>query len=53
VLTRAQNLADKLNVTVTPLYVVGYNGISGAPEDLIAQLTEHVEEIRKSGCDVC
>lgn len=52
-LTRAQNLADKLNVTVTPLYIVGYNGISGAPDDLIEQLTEHADEIRKSGCDVC
>lgn len=52
-LTRAQNLADKLNVTATPLYIVGYNGISGAPDDLVAQLTEHADEIRKSGCDVC
>lgn len=53
VLTRAQNLADKLNATITPLYIVGYNGITGAPEDLIEQITQHVEQIRKSGCDVC
>jgi predicted DsbA family dithiol-disulfide isomerase len=52
-LTHAQELADKLNVTMTPLYIVGYNGISGAPDDLIAQLTQHADEIRKSGCDVC
>lgn len=52
-LTRAQTLADKLNVTVTPLYIVGHNGISGAPDDLIAQLTDHANEIRKSGCEVC
>jgi len=52
-LTHAQQLADKLNVTVTPLYIIGYNGISGAPEDLIDQVKEHADEIRKSGCDVC
>lgn len=53
VLSRAQDLATRLNVAATPLYIVGYHGISGAPDDLVAQLTEHVAEIRKSGCDVC
>jgi protein-disulfide isomerase len=52
-LTRAQDLADRLNVPATPLYIVGHKGISGAPDDLVAQLTEGTNEVRKSGCDVC
>lgn len=52
-LTRAQDLADRLNVPATPLYIVGHKGISGAPDDLVAQLTEGADEVRKSGCDVC
>lgn len=52
-LTRTQDLATRLSVTSTPLYIVGHNGIAGAPEDLAAQLSAHVKEIRASGCDVC
>lgn len=52
-LTRAQQLAERLNVPATPLYIVGHNGISGAPEDLIAQIKQHADAIRASGCDVC
>lgn len=52
-LTRAQDLANRLNVTATPLYIVGHHGIAGAPEDFVEQLTQHIEQIRKSGCDVC
>lgn len=52
-LTRAQNLANRLNVTATPFYIVGHQGIAGAPEDLVEQLTQHVEAIRETGCDVC
>ncbi len=50
---RAKSLADSLNANITPLFVIGHNGISGAPEDLEAQLGEAVGQIRKSGCDVC
>ncbi|WP_181336713.1 DsbA family protein [Hyphomicrobium methylovorum] len=52
-LSRAQQLADRLNVPSTPLYIIGHNGISGSPEELIAQITQHANEIRKAGCDVC
>lgn len=52
-LTRTQDLANQLAVNATPLYVIGHSGIAGAPDDLIAQLTKHAEEIRKSGCEVC
>ncbi len=52
-LTRTQDLANRLNVTATPLYIVGHQGIAGAPEDFVEQLTQHVETIRKAGCDVC
>lgn len=52
-LTRTQDLATALNVNVTPLYVVGHNGVAGAPEDLLPQITELADGIRKSGCDVC
>jgi protein-disulfide isomerase len=52
-LTRAQELADRLSVPATPLYIIGHQGISGSPEDLVTQLAQHAEQIRKSGCDVC
>lgn len=53
ILERTQALANQLNVNVTPLYIIGHNGIAGAPDDLISQLSEHAETIRKSGCEVC
>lgn len=52
-LTRAQDLATRLNVTITPLYIIGHKGIAGAPEDLLTQIEQNVAEIRKNGCDVC
>ena len=52
-LTRAQLLAERLSVPATPLYIIGHNGISGSPDDLVPQLQKHADEIRKSGCDVC
>ena len=52
-LGQTRELADRVNASVTPLFIIGHNGISGAPEDLEAQLTQHVGEIRKSGCEVC
>jgi len=52
-LKRTKSLADSLNANITPLFVIGTIGISGAPEDLEAQLGEAVGQIRKSGCDVC
>lgn len=52
-LTRAQDLATSLNVTATPLYIIGHNGIAGAPDDLSAQIAKYADEIRKYGCEVC
>ena len=52
-LTRTQDLANRLNVTATPLYIIGHVGIAGAPDDLIEQIKKQVEEIRKSGSEVC
>lgn len=52
-LTRTRELADRINATVTPLFIVGHNGISGAPDDFVAQLSQYVSDVRKSGCDVC
>jgi len=52
-LARTRQLADRLTVNTTPLFIIGHNGISGAPDDLDAQLAEYVGEIRKSGCEVC
>lgn len=52
-LARVQDLANRLNVTATPLFIIGHQGIAGAPADFLEQLTQHVEAIRKAGCDVC
>lgn len=52
-LTRTRELADRVNANMTPLFIIGHNGISGVPDDLDAQLSAYVGEIRKSGCEVC
>ena len=45
--------AEKLGIQGTPHFFVGDKVIPGAPEDLFAQLTERVAEIRKNGCKIC
>lgn len=52
-LAATQNLANQLSVNVTPLYIVGHQGVAGAPDDLLAQLSAHAESVRKNGCEVC
>lgn len=49
----ARDLANVLNVGGTPLFLIGHNGIPGAPDDLATQLEKFVGEVRASGCDVC
>jgi protein-disulfide isomerase len=48
-----RTLADRLNVTTTPLMIIGHNGISGAPDDFENQLGNYAAEVRRAGCDVC
>ena len=52
-LAATQNLANQLSVNVTPLYIVGHQGVAGAPDDLLAQLGAHADSVRKNGCEVC
>ena len=52
-LATTRSLASGLSVEGTPLFIIGHSGIAGAPDDLVAQITKYVEQIRKSGCDVC
>lgn len=52
-LKQAQDLANRLNVSTTPLYIIGHFGIAGLPDDFETQLAAHVAEIRKSGCAAC
>ncbi len=52
-LGRTRELADRVNASVTPLFIIGHNGISGVPDDFDAQLAQHVADIRKNGCGVC
>lgn len=47
------DLAARLSVEGTPLFIIGHNGIAGAPDDWLAQLEKFVGAVRKSGCDVC
>jgi protein-disulfide isomerase len=49
-LDEARDLAQKLGLQGTPLYLVGDQTIPGAPDDLYDQLVEKVTEIRKNGC---
>jgi protein-disulfide isomerase len=45
-------LAQKLGLQGTPLYLIGDRTIPGAPDDLYDQLVENVATIRKEGCKV-
>lgn len=49
----ARKLADTMGVTGTPLFIIGHNGIPGAPEDVMQQIAKFVQEVREKGCDVC
>jgi protein-disulfide isomerase len=51
-LDEARDLAQKLGLQGTPLYLIGDRTIPGAPEDLYDQLVEKVAEVRKEGCNV-
>jgi protein-disulfide isomerase len=52
-LEESRELAQKLGLQGTPLFLVGDKVIPGAPEDLHDQLKEKVAEIREKGCAVC
>jgi protein-disulfide isomerase len=45
-------LAQKLGLQGTPLYLIGDRTLPGAPDDLYDQLVEKVATIRKEGCKV-
>jgi protein-disulfide isomerase len=37
----------------TPLYLIGDQAVSGAPDDLFDQLKAKVAEVRQNGCATC
>jgi protein-disulfide isomerase len=49
-LDEARDLAQKLGLQGTPLYLVGDRMIPGAPDDLYDQLVAKVGEVREKGC---
>jgi protein-disulfide isomerase len=49
-LDESKQLADKLGLQGTPLYLIGDRVVSGAPDDLYDQLTQKVSEVRQNGC---
>jgi protein-disulfide isomerase len=49
----ARALAARMGIQGTPHFLVGDRAIPGAPENLLEVLTKHVEDVRKSGCQVC
>jgi protein-disulfide isomerase len=49
-LEEARDLAQKLGLQGTPLYLIGDRIVPGAPDDLYEQLTAKVAEVRESGC---
>jgi len=50
-LDETRELAQKLGLQGTPLYLIGDRTIPGAPEDLYDQLVEKVAEVRQNGCN--
>lgn len=49
-LDEAKDLAEKLGLQGTPLYLIGDRIIPGAPNDLYDQLVDNVAVIREKGC---
>jgi len=49
-LAEAKELAQKLNLQGTPLYLIGDRVLPGAPDDLYDQLKANVAEVREKGC---
>src|SRR6478672_3763159 len=49
-LNEAKDLAQKLNLQGTPVFLIGDRVISGAPDDLFDQLEAKVAEVRQNGC---
>ena len=49
-LDETKDLAQKLGLQGTPLYLIGDRVVPGAPDDLYDQLTAKVAEVREKGC---
>ena len=49
-LDESKELAEKLSLQGTPLYLIGDRVVPGAPDDLYDQLKAKVSEVRKEGC---
>jgi protein-disulfide isomerase len=49
-LDEAKELAQKLGLQGTPLYLIGDRVVPGAPDDLYDQLTAKVADVRTKGC---
>jgi len=49
-LDEAKDLAQKLNLQGTPLFLIGDRVIAGAPDDLSDELKGKVAEVRQKGC---
>ena len=49
-LDQTKDLAQKLGLQGTPLYLIGDRIIPGAPDDLYDQFTAKVSEVREKGC---
>ena len=49
-LDETKDLAQKLNLQGTPLYLIGDRVMTGAPDDLFDQLKAKVAEVRQKGC---
>jgi len=49
-LDEAKELAQKLGLQGTPLYLIGDRVVPGAPDDLHDQLVAKVAEVREKGC---
>ena len=49
-LDEAKDLAQRLGLQGTPMFLIGDRTISGAPDDLFDQLEAKVTEVRQKGC---
>ncbi len=53
-IARVRDLAQAMGIQGTPHFLVGDRAIAGAPQELLAMMGKHIEDIRKEGgCKVC
>jgi protein-disulfide isomerase len=53
IVSNAHNLAAKLSIENTPMFLIGDRYVVGMPGNFYEELERNVAEVRKAGCTIC